>query len=89
MPRPGHRSIHQNIEGRETPERGNRMKAFTFFLSWELNCQFAGPIWAHENGLYSQAAARSAQRPTARGPHRSGFGELLRCRLDQVAPFFQ
>ena len=24
----------------------------TFCLDWELNCQFAGPIWAREKGLY-------------------------------------
>lgn len=28
------------------------MRLITFFLDWELNCQFAGPIWAREKGLY-------------------------------------
>ncbi len=28
------------------------MRPVTFFLDWELNCQFAGPIWAREKGLY-------------------------------------
>ncbi len=30
------------------------MTAFTLFLDWELNCQFAGPVWAREKGLYRQ-----------------------------------
>ncbi len=28
------------------------MRAFSFFLDWQLNCQFAGLIWAREKGLY-------------------------------------
>ncbi len=31
------------------------MRRFVFFLDWELNCQFAGPIWAREKELYCQA----------------------------------
>jgi ABC-type nitrate/sulfonate/bicarbonate transport system substrate-binding protein len=29
------------------------MQNFTFFLDWELNCQFAGLIWARDRGLYA------------------------------------
>jgi len=31
------------------------MTSFRFFLDWELNCQFAGLIWARETGLYKAA----------------------------------
>ncbi len=30
------------------------MTPFTFFLDWELNCQFAGLIWARDRGLYAE-----------------------------------
>lgn len=31
------------------------MMPFTFMLDWELNCQFAGLVWAKRNGSYEDA----------------------------------
>jgi ABC-type nitrate/sulfonate/bicarbonate transport system substrate-binding protein len=31
------------------------MTPFRFYLDWDLNCQFAGLIWAREKGLFTRA----------------------------------
>lgn len=31
------------------------MTPFRFYLDWHVDCQFAGPIWAREQGLYRDA----------------------------------
>lgn len=46
------------------------MRAFTFFLDWELNCQFAGPIWAREKDLYRQAGLEVQLLPPSAQPRK-------------------
>jgi ABC-type nitrate/sulfonate/bicarbonate transport system substrate-binding protein len=50
--------------------RLHRMRAFTFFLDWELNCQFAGPIWAREKDLYRQAGLEVQLLPPSAQPRK-------------------
>ena len=52
------------------------MKPVTFFLDWELNCQFAGPIWAREKGLYRQAGLEVRLLPPSTQP-RSDLIDLV------------
>ena len=42
----------------------------TFYLDWELNCQFAGPIWAREKGLYRQAGLEVRLLPPSAQPRK-------------------
>ena len=46
------------------------MRAFALFLDWELNCQFAGPIWACEKDLYRQAGLEVRLRPPSAQPRK-------------------
>ena len=46
------------------------MRPVTFFLDWELNCQFAGPIWAREKGLYRQAGLEVRLLPPSVQPRK-------------------
>jgi ABC-type nitrate/sulfonate/bicarbonate transport system substrate-binding protein len=46
------------------------MRPVTFFLDWELNCQFAGPIWAREKGLYRQAGLEVRLLPPSAQPRK-------------------
>ena len=52
------------------------MRPVTFFLDWELNCQFAGPIWAREKGLYSELGLEVKLSPPSAQP-RHGLVDLV------------
>lgn len=53
------------------------MTAFSFFLDWQLNCQFAGLIWAREQGLYREAGLDVRLIPPSETPGRSPIDLVL------------
>ena len=46
------------------------MRAFPLYLDWELNCQFAGAIWALERGLYREAGLEIQLLPPSTQPRK-------------------
>ena len=46
------------------------MTAFSFFLDWEVNCQFAGLVWARERGLYARRGLEVRLVPPHENPGR-------------------
>ncbi|MEM7123411.1 MAG: ABC transporter substrate-binding protein, partial [Pseudomonadota bacterium] len=47
------------------------MTPFRFYLDWHVDCQFAGLIWAREQGLYGEAGLEVDLVAPERHPERT------------------
>ena len=57
------------------------MTPFSFMLDWELNCQFAGLVWAKTNGWYEDVGLDVRLVPPSRRPSTSVLDAVLETPL--------